>query len=67
MINELNNSIIIIDEVHNITNNDIYIALEKVLKNSYNYRLVMLTATPIYDNVKEIFELINLLNLKIKK
>ena len=64
MINELNNSIIIIDEVHNITNNDIYIALEKVLKNSYNYRLVMLTATPIYDNVKEIFELINLLNLK---
>jgi hypothetical protein len=34
----------------------------KVLEKSYNYRLILLTATPIYDNITEIFELSNLLN-----
>lgn len=63
---DLSNSIIIIDEVHNVTGNDTYLALEKVLKNSRNYRLILLTATPIYDNVKEIFEISNLLNIKEK-
>ena len=60
----LNNSIIIIDEVHNITNNDTYHALYKILKSSFNYRLILLTATPIYDNPKEIIEISNLLNIK---
>jgi hypothetical protein len=41
----------------------VYIALHQVLSKSYNYRLVLLTATPIYDNPKEIFELSNLLNI----
>jgi len=62
-IKSLNNTVIIVDEVHNITNNDAYTSLLKVLSNSYNYRLVLLTATPIYDNPKEIFELSNLLNV----
>ncbi len=62
-IQNLNNTVIIVDEVHNITNNDTYTSLYKVLSNSYNYRLVLLTATPIYDNPKEIFELSNLLNI----
>jgi superfamily II DNA or RNA helicase len=31
--------------------------------NSYNYRIVLLTATPMYDNPKEIFEISNLLNM----
>lgn len=62
-IKNLNNTVIIIDEAHNVTNNDVYLALEKTLKNSYNYRIVLLTATPIYDNVKEIFEISNLLNM----
>lgn len=60
----LNNTIIIVDEVHNITNNDTYKALYKVLNNSFNYRLVLLTATPIFDNPKEIVEISNLLNIK---
>ena len=63
-IQNLNNSVIIIDEVHNITNNDAYHALVKVLKNSFNYRLILLTATPMYDNSKEIAEINNLLNIK---
>jgi superfamily II DNA or RNA helicase len=62
-IENLNNTVIIIDEAHNITNNDVYIALSKILKNSYNYRLVLLTATPMYDNPKEIIEISNLLNM----
>jgi superfamily II DNA or RNA helicase len=63
-IRNLNNTVIIVDEAHNITNNDVYIALQQVLGRSYNYRLVLLTATPMYDNPKEIFELSNLLNMK---
>ena len=61
-ITNLSNCVIIVDEAHNITNNEIYNALDKVLKNSYNTRLVLLTATPVYDNCREIFELANLLN-----
>jgi superfamily II DNA or RNA helicase len=61
-INNFSNSVIIIDEVHNITGNDVYFALKKLLDVSYNYRLVFLTGTPISDNIKEIFELANLLN-----
>lgn len=58
-----NNTVIIVDEAHNVTNNDVYVALHKILGNSYNYRLVLLTATPLYDNCKEIFEISNLLNV----
>ncbi len=63
-IESFNNSVIIIDEAHNFSNNELYTALKKVLSNSYNYRLILLTATPIYDNVKEIFEISNILNIK---
>lgn len=62
-ITDLSNSVIIVDEAHNITNTDTYHALYKILKNSSNTRLVLLTATPIFDNIKEIFELTNLLNI----
>ena len=62
-IKKLNNTVIIIDEAHNVTNNDVYIALSNVLSVSYNYRLVLLTATPMYDNPKEIIEISNLLNM----
>lgn len=58
----LNNTVVIVDEAHNITNNDIYTALHKVLSMSFNFRVVLLTATPMYDNPKEIFELSNILN-----
>lgn len=63
-ITDFNNTVIIIDEVHNITNTDTYTALMKVISNSYNVRLVLLTATPLFDNPKEIFELTNLLSMK---
>lgn len=62
-IDNFNNSVVIVDEAHNITNNDVYIALHKVLSRSFNTRLVLLTATPMYDNPKEILEISNLLNI----
>lgn len=61
-ITDFNNSVVIVDEIHNMLNNDGYIALKTVLKKSYNYRLILLTATPMYDNPTQIFELSNLLN-----
>jgi superfamily II DNA or RNA helicase len=62
-IKSLNNAVIIVDEAHNITNNQNYNVLHKVLSKSYNYRIVLLTATPIFDNAKEIAEIANLLNV----
>lgn len=62
-IKNFNNSVIIVDEAHNITGNEVYTSLFQVLSKSYNYRLVLLTATPMYDNSTEIFELANLLNV----
>lgn len=62
-IKNFNNTVIIVDEAHNVTNNDVYIALYQILSRSYNFRLVLLTATPMYDNPKEIFEISNLLNI----
>lgn len=61
-ITNFNNSVIIIDEAHNITGNDVYTAMKKVLDVSFNYKLILLTGTPISDNIKEIFEISNLLN-----
>lgn len=65
----INNTVLIIDEVHNITGNDAYIAVMTLLKNSTNVKIVLLSATPIYDNIKELFEIANLLgdNLPIRK
>lgn len=65
-IKNLNNTVVIVDEAHNITDNDVYKSLFKVLSKSYNSRLLLLTATPIYDNPTEIFELSNLLNISNK-
>jgi superfamily II DNA or RNA helicase len=70
-IKNMSNTVIIIDEVHNITGrpiipkdeDEIYFSLINVLKKSYNYRMVLLSATPIYDNVRQIFEISNLLNM----
>ena len=63
-ISNLHNTVIIVDEVHNVTNNDTYKALMKILMASFNYKLILLTATPIFDNPKEIVEIGNLLNVK---
>jgi hypothetical protein len=66
--------LIIIDEVHNIRsissrNEEKRISnnLNKLVKYTDNLHLLLLSATPIYNNYKEIIYLINLLNLNDKK
>ncbi|QKF93768.1 helicase/uvrB [Fadolivirus algeromassiliense] len=57
----LNNSLIIIDEAHNLTGNAYGEALMKVIKNSHNLKVVLLTATPMKNLADDIIELINFL------
>jgi len=56
------NGLIIIDEIHNMINNTLYDKIIQIKKVNTNLKLVLLSATPSFDNVKEIFEIINILN-----
>ena len=69
-----NNRLLIVDEVHNIRNTDdngdkkrTAILLMNVAKYSDNMRLLLLSATPMYNSYKEIIWLTNLLNLNDKR
>jgi len=57
----LDNRVIIIDEAHNMVGNDVYTALVTLLDKSINTKIVLLTATPVFDNLLELPELINIL------
>lgn len=70
---KLDNYLIIIDEVHNIVKRNNthdgsgYVSLKKILDNSKNTRLLLLSATPMHDKVEEIFQISNLLNFDRKE
>jgi len=64
------NRIIIVDEVHNIRKSSnkvklkkIYKMLEVIIENTINLKLILMSATPMYDKPKEIVDLLNLLLL----
>jgi hypothetical protein len=57
----LNNTLLIIDEAHNITGNEYGEAVKKIIQNSYNLKIVLLTATPMKNLADDIVELINYL------
>ena len=68
------NRLIIIDEVHNIRITDtnskekrVSNELLKLVKNVDNLRLLLLSATPLYNNYKEVIWLINIMNLNDKR
>ena len=66
------NKVIIIDEAHNIrsTNTkvkDTYLALMKCLEKGVNNRLVLLSATPMYNEPRDILELLKLLLINDKR
>ena len=75
IINDMfNNSIIIIDEAHELRSNNldneskiVPPVLEMVLKNTNNLRLILLSATPIYDKPSNIISLLNYLLLNDKR
>ncbi|ARF09230.1 SNF2-like helicase [Catovirus CTV1] len=57
----LNNSIIVVDEAHNLTGNAYGEALKLIVKDSTNLRLVLLSATPMKNLGDDIVELLNFL------
>lgn len=56
---DLNNSVIIVDEAHQLTNNFYGEALLKVIEDSKNLRVVLMTATPMKNLADDVIELIN--------
>ena len=59
-----NNRLIVIDEVHNIRTEDTkqcYVLLLKIVQHAENVRLLLLSATPMYNSPKEVIGLLNLL------
>ena len=70
--NKFSNRLLIIDEVHNIRNlgkgkkgddmgEKIFQGLEDIIDNSENLKLIMLSATPMYNESTEIIKLTNLM------
>lgn len=69
---DVNNKLIIIDEAHNLRQTDTEIkeaseALERLLKNGTGNKLLLLSATPMYNEADEILFLLNLLLLNDKR
>ena len=67
--NAFNNQLIIIDEVHNIritddnANKRVALELFRLVNAVDNLKLLLLSATPMYNSYKEIIWLLNLMNL----
>ena len=68
-----NNRLVIIDEVHNIRISDdkqdkrVAQELFKLVKYVDNLRLLLLSATPMYNSYKEVIWLLNLMNLNDRR
>jgi len=70
---EFDNRLIVIDEIHNIRiaednkNKKVAMSLLNLVKSSSNLRLLLLSATPMYNSYKEVIWLLNLMNLNDKR
>lgn len=65
---EFSNRLLVIDEIHNVRFNDevsknIVNNLELLVRYSVNLKLLLLSATPLFNSYKEIIWLLNLMNL----
>ncbi|VBB17938.1 DEXDc helicase [Yasminevirus sp. GU-2018] len=60
----LNNTVIIVDEAHNLTGNAYGKALEKIIQNSINLKVVLMSATLMKNLGSDIIELVNFLRPK---
>ena len=61
---KLSDKVIIIDEIHNLLSDKGYDIVMKMLANSVNYKLILLSATPAYDKVDDILKVSNILNAR---
>jgi superfamily II DNA or RNA helicase len=55
----LDNTVLIVDEAHNLTDNGYGDAVKKIMRDSKNLRIVLLSATPMKNRADDIIELIN--------
>ena len=62
-IEKLDNTLLIIDEAHNITDNDYTNAIKKILYNSINLKLLLLTGTPMRNDASNIIQLLDIMNI----
>lgn len=60
-IDNLNDTLLIVDEAHNLTDNEYGDAVKKIIHNSKNLRVLLLTATPMKNLGDDLIELINYL------
>ncbi len=60
-ITNMDNTILIVDEAHNITGNEYGEAMKKIIKNSKNLRLILLSATPMKNLADDIIDILNFL------
>ena len=58
-ITNMDNALLIVDEAHNLSGNEYGEALKKIIKNSQNLRVILLTATPMINLADEIIDLLN--------
>jgi DNA polymerase III delta prime subunit len=58
-ITNMDNTILIVDEAHNLTGNEYGEALKKIIKESENLRVILLTATPMKNLADDIVDLLN--------
>jgi len=63
-LDNLNNTLIIVDESHNLTGNEYGDALQTIIDNSINLKVVLLTATPMKNLADDIVDLVNFLRPK---
>jgi hypothetical protein len=70
---EFDNRLIVIDEIHNIRiadenkNKKVALQLLDLVKSANNMRLLLLSATPMYNSYREIIWLLNLMNLNDRR
>ena len=60
----LDNTLIIVDEAHNLTGNMYGDALKKIIDKSVNLRVILMTATPMKNFADDIVELVNFIRPK---
>lgn len=66
----MDNTILIVDEAHNLTGNEYGEALQKIIKSSKNLKVILLTATPMKNLADNIIDILNFLrppNERIKR
>ena len=61
-ISSLDNTLLIVDEAHNITNNDYGLAVKKMAEVSKNLKILLLTGTPMKNAADDLITLLDIMN-----